>query len=659
MKILNCNIGAFGQIINKRIEFHDGLNKILGENGSGKTTLAIFIKAMFYGIGDTRRMSLEENERKHYFPWGASIFGGSMEFKVGETSYRVERLFGQKASEDTFALYDLKTGKPSKDFTEKLGEELFGIDSEGYEETIFLSEKNLSPSALNKSVSAKLVGLDGCEGDMGAMDEALERLERERRRYNKKGGGRILETETKITEAQARICRLSERLKELPEEKKKLNEAKKRIHQYDSIIIELEEKKDKAILNKISSIEKQKLSNMEALVCKSENNLKKSSLFFNGYIPSLKEINDQRNKFEKAKNISSLKSLNSANSKREDGKSTKKRSIIISLSVAVVLIVFGVLLGYLISPLLYAICVLGVLYPLFTVRNKRASAIGEKDSSGHKSFEFYGEKHEKVALQKEAKAFLEKYGLSPSPDSFDVLVEHTLEYEKLLREAKDRRGEYELILSELGARGGEPRLESTDTVENISAKISEYKNSILNIQKELTLTENKISELILLSEEVEETNEYLYELQTLLKEDEERLRIIRITKDLLTEAQENMKSKHLSRIQEGFKKYSELISTRSKNNLRIDSSFDITCLENGISRPREAYSKGTRELFNIAARLAVSDSLYNADIPPLILDDPFISFDDEKISSALNLLLELSKDRQIIYFACSKSRTQV
>ena len=73
MRIIECYIENFGKISQKKYDFKSGLNCINSDNGSGKTTLAAFIKAMFYGMNDTKKLSLEENDRKHYLPWNGGI----------------------------------------------------------------------------------------------------------------------------------------------------------------------------------------------------------------------------------------------------------------------------------------------------------------------------------------------------------------------------------------------------------------------------------------------------------------------------------------------------------------------------------------------------------------------------------------------------------
>lgn len=42
--------------------------------------------------------------------------------------------------------------------------------------------------------------------------------------------------------------------------------------------------------------------------------------------------------------------------------------------------------------------------------------------------------------------------------------------------------------------------------------------------------------------------------------------------------------------------------------------------------------------------------------PFLILDDPFVNLDDEKLARGRRLLAVLSQDYQVIYFTCHGSR---
>ena len=118
----------------------------------------------------------------------------------------------------------------------------------------------------------------------------------------------------------------------------------------------------------------------------------------------------------------------------------------------------------------------------------------------------------------------------------------------------------------------------------------------------------------------------------------------------------SLTSKYLGKTKESFERYVGIISGLSNAELEMDTDFGVSRREGGITRTSEAYSRGTRDLYSLAARLALSDSLYDGELPFIVLDDPFISFDDKKTSAARKLLSVLAKERQIIYFTCSEAR---
>lgn len=127
MKFIECYIENFGRLHAFRYTFNDGVNSILADNGYGKTTLSVFIKCMLYGMEGTKKQGLDENDRKHYLPWQGGRCGGYLSLSVRGHRYRIERSFGAKESEDSFALYDLDTGKPSADFSSDFGTDALGI----------------------------------------------------------------------------------------------------------------------------------------------------------------------------------------------------------------------------------------------------------------------------------------------------------------------------------------------------------------------------------------------------------------------------------------------------------------------------------------------------------------------------------------------------
>ncbi|HEX5240575.1 MAG TPA: AAA family ATPase [Candidatus Limnocylindrales bacterium] len=64
-------------------------------------------------------------------------------------------------------------------------------------------------------------------------------------------------------------------------------------------------------------------------------------------------------------------------------------------------------------------------------------------------------------------------------------------------------------------------------------------------------------------------------------------------------------------------------------------------------------SQGTLDIIYLAARIGLVRLVTGDRRPPLILDDPFVTLDDERAKRALALLKEISRDFQVIYLTTS------
>lgn len=175
MKLVQCHIENFGKLQNQDISFSDGWNICCKENGWGKTTLAVFLKVMFYGFEHERSRDSYSSERRRYRPWQGGVYGGSLTFEAKGKRYIVTRTFGLKEKEDTYELREKETNFKSNDYSEKLGEELFGIDGTSFGKTIFLGQ-NDAEILLTDRIHAKLGDLSGSIDDMSNYEQADARL---------------------------------------------------------------------------------------------------------------------------------------------------------------------------------------------------------------------------------------------------------------------------------------------------------------------------------------------------------------------------------------------------------------------------------------------------------------------------------------------------
>lgn len=258
MKILRCFIENFGVLSKQSIDFDEGLNCIYKGNSSGKTTLFVFIKAMLWGLEATTRRSLDENERNKYRPWNGGRFGGWLEFysESKGRSYRVTRFFGEKESLDTFEVIDLATSLDAvADFeSQSIGASLLAIDADGFERTLFLSERNLEIKN-SASITQKISAL--ASGDDESYESAIKILDNKRKFYkNNQGRGLITDLEEKLRQRNAELEDLlvkSDNAKHLENELKDQRQKLENIVKKGSELEQNAEKLSQALIYKTKS----------------------------------------------------------------------------------------------------------------------------------------------------------------------------------------------------------------------------------------------------------------------------------------------------------------------------------------------------------------------------------------------------------------------
>ena len=247
MRFLHCYVENFGKLHKFSYTFSEGLSVIRGENGWGKSTLAVFIKAMLYGLPASRSTDLLENERKRYTPWNRETYGGSLSFSVGDRRYRIERIFGKRESDDIFKLFSIDTGLPSDDFSEQIGQELFGIDDAGYERSTYFSQRPLAEHAGYGSIQSRLSEQE----DLTLSERAFRLLDKRRKYYQMTGNrGRIAELDLAISEQRRLLDEAEAKKLTLDETRGKLRECAEAIEGTEKLRRQTAERADLALAEK-------------------------------------------------------------------------------------------------------------------------------------------------------------------------------------------------------------------------------------------------------------------------------------------------------------------------------------------------------------------------------------------------------------------------
>ena len=91
-------------------------------------------------------------------------------------------------------------------------------------------------------------------------------------------------------------------------------------------------------------------------------------------------------------------------------------------------------------------------------------------------------------------------------------------------------------------------------------------------------------------------------------------------------------------------------------NFKIATNLNLTKTEEGMQRRIGELSLGLREVTDFCLRLALVDAMYDKEKPFVILDDPFVNFDEKNLEGAKKVLNMISKESQVLYFTCHDSR---
>jgi uncharacterized protein YhaN len=109
-------------------------------------------------------------------------------------------------------------------------------------------------------------------------------------------------------------------------------------------------------------------------------------------------------------------------------------------------------------------------------------------------------------------------------------------------------------------------------------------------------------------------------------------------------------------MQKGFQKYAALMNGQKSKDIRLDVQLDVQKSVGGSLKGSEYFSTGNRDFIGICIRLSLIDALFEKEKPFIILDDPFVNLDDEKVKNARSLMQEIAKEYQLIYLVCHSSR---
>ena len=188
-------------------------------------------------------------------------------------------------------------------------------------------------------------------------------------------------------------------------------------------------------------------------------------------------------------------------------------------------------------------------------------------------------------------------------------------------------------------------VQADEELENLKDTKNQYARQLESLQEQLDLRDEKEAEL--------------KELHDAQKKDMQKYHILKLTQEYLQQAKEQFTARYMAPIAEGFAKYYGKLTGDDRQNWMLDANINLRVKEQGELRETHWLSAGYQDLIGVCMRLALVDAMYKEEKPFLILDDPFVNLDQEKVAAGNELLLEVAKEYQVIYFTCHDSRSPI
>ena len=628
MKIENIQVNSFGKLKNKEINLSNGVNLIYGKNEAGKSTLLKFIQNIFYGTSKNKK-GKSFSDYDLYKPWDGEDFSGKITYTLdtGE-KYEVFREFGKKNPK----IYNEQLEDITKNYSinKNTGSEFF-YEQTNVDEFMFLSsvvsmQKEVTLNMQDQNILVqKIANLASTGDDSISYKKAIDKL-------NKK---QLDEIGTDRSQG------------------KPINIVKNEIAQYETKLQNLEylnnnkfnlEKNEEEILKRI---EKNRIKNhfiKELKEIKQDEKLELEKLAFK---EQLKEKNNSQI-IELEEELKKINQENNKNIKQENKE--KNISIIIYLIISLICIAIGiasfVITKNVLITSIFAIIAIVILGIYIFNKNKINSNV----------------KKEEENLKKEKNNLKEKINIIQN--KIDLIKKNNQEI-NLELETLNNKINMELDLKKENLKNkyiNQISLEeicNLQDLENLADVLNENEEIIhkdelninmLNLEKKQTL--EKLEELVTIKEKLDFAKERYEELQSKNEK-------INKAKEFIKIAYEKMKSNVTPKFTQNLSDVIEKISDGKYNKISInDETGMVVGLPSGEYVEAEKLSTGTIEQLYLSLRLSMAKEL-SKETMPIILDEAFAYFDDERLENTLKFLLDNFKENQILIFTCTNREERI
>jgi uncharacterized protein YhaN len=269
--------------------------------------------------------------------------------------------------------------------------------------------------------------------------------------------------------------------------------------------------------------------------------------------------------------------------------------------------------------------------------------------------------------KKEINKILEDSGVK-SKDEF----KEAFKLQNILKEKVSTKNNKEEVLRNILQ---DEDFEEIKTKYNSIVKLKEEENfsSFQEIKEEKAIEEeeidrnNKVIEKYKKDIENAENNRRLYlveeeisDLSRIIKNIEEMKSIIEITKSNILETSRKIKEEFMPELEKNLGKYFNILTDDRYKEVSIEDSFAIEVKESEEDRfiSLDNLSLGTIDQMYFSLRFSLIDIMFSNSEIPIILDDCFTQYDDDRLRNALDIITKIKDKYQILLFTCHKREEQ-
>ena len=641
MKIENIKINSFGKINDKEYNLSEKINLIYGKNEAGKSTLLKFIQNIFYGTSKNKKGKYF-SDYDLYKPWGEGDFSGKIKYKLDSgKKFEVYREFGKKNPK----IYNENLEDISKQFNidKNMGSEFF-FEQTKVDEFMFLSsivsmqqEVKLNKQDQNVYIQ-KIANLAGTGDDNISYKKAIDKLNKKQLDEvgtDRSQGKPINLSINKINKYENEIKELEDYKKKqyiIEDEINKLNNEIEKEKIKEKYLKELKEKKE------IEKIEIEKINLNKNIIQKNEEIIEQKRYELN-LLLNRKEKNKLNNKCEINNNKYEINNVNKLRI------NNKIYFILIFIFIILNIISFVLTNNLYLSLILLIPIILTFLYYFIKVNNIKKQNVEITEKINKINYEL----NEKINCIENEIKLLEKNN-EETKNEIEKINQKINTQINLERQKIKNKYIYKIDNDDLNILFN--CIDFNEVIDNIQNLIRQKELNLNTLQLNKKNIINNLEDLVNTQEllEIEKQN---YEE---LKEKNNKINTARI---LLGEAYEKMKNSVTPKFTSNLSDNIMQISNGKYKKVTVnDEDGLIVELPNGEYVSAERLSGGTIEQLYLSLRLSMAKEISDENMP-IILDEAFAYYDDERLENTLKFLVENFKENQIILFTCTNREKEI